>query len=151
MPAISVAKQWFEYSVGGHQSEPRFFEFLTTWIAFNALYSSCPGHDEKARVKNFATTELHVFHRTLMDTNADYRTAIEYLCDNPIRNVRKNEIVDIPDPSEVGNIGYVLYVIRCNLVHGDKTPESWRDQIVVRHAMVILGSLLSGYLESRNA
>ncbi|MGA3054213.1 MAG: hypothetical protein ABSD63_08400 [Candidatus Korobacteraceae bacterium] len=142
---LAAAQQWwaFSHSSVDPKASPKFFQFLSLWIGFNALYSA--GGNESAAVRRFADTDLRKHHLQLMQGNEAYMQAVKYLKDRPVRNMRTGKLVDLTNVNEVGQVADCLYAIRCNLFHGDKEPNDFRDQTVVDCASTILSDLLNAY------
>jgi hypothetical protein len=150
---MAAAQQWlaFSHSSVDPKKAPQFFQFVSLWIGFNALYSvgGRPIRNESAAVREFAGTNLREHHLQLMQGNEGYVEAVKYLQKSPVRNMRTRKPVELTDVDEVCQVAGCLYAIRCNLFHGDKDPRELRDQTVVDRASVVLSHLLTAYLGSR--
>jgi len=146
---LAAAQQWlaFSYPPVDPKKSPQFFQFVSLWIGFNALYSA--GGNESAAVRRFADTNLREHHVQLMQDNKGYVEAVTYLQNSPVRNMRTRRLVELTNISEVCQVADCLYTVRCNLFHGDKDPRELRDQTVVDRASVVLSCLLTAYLGSR--
>ena len=127
--AREISRRWFRWSLGGevNAGDP-FFQFLAAWVAFNGLYSWAYGPPrsglwsdrltdvrsrngsgggrkpgDKEKVQLFATEETaKERHLLLLETDEDYREAVNYLMawppenpENPERSPRINDTVDL--------------------------------------------------------
>ena len=147
---LAAAQQWlaFSHSSVDPKKSPQFFQFVSLWIGFNALYSA--GENEREAVRRFADTNLREHHLHSMQSNERYMQAVKYLKDCPVRNMRAEKPVELTDVNEIRQVADCLYGIRCNLFHGDKDPYDFRDQRVVDCASTILSDLLNAYFAGHN-
>ena len=151
--AWAAAKQWLLFSQSNTDPKrtPQFFQFVSTWIGFNALYSTDRkrGNPEPIVVSQFAFEQLERHHLHLLESDQEYIQALEYLQIRPVKNMRTGKPVEITDRKDIHQVADCLYAVRCNLFHGDKDPGELRDQTVVDRASVVLSHLLTAYLGSR--
>ena len=127
-----VAREWLES--GDERSAP--VDQLTDyWRAFNNLYSSVTGPSEPQRIVNFLA--LHVPEERATTILQDREREARYLLSVPVVDMRGNGR-DTSDCIEkfdgAGNsleklqqLFRVIYQVRCNLEHGQKSPTDDRD------------------------
>ena len=136
--------------------------FVSLWMAFNAMYGGEPDRKERARV-------MSLIRRLLSETAARRvlrvsRPSIDRILEIPPGNLIMDRFnprfraasmkyaARYRDPQEtaVGRlaaVGAIVYQVRCNLMHGQKDPESVRDTMLVRESRKVLEALV-GELES---
>jgi hypothetical protein len=134
----AAVEGWFAVAEGRKPVESALFgPFVTLWIAFNALYAGrFPLRPDREAVRSYArlpTTTTN--HQRLLDDEA-YLNAVNVLAAKGIGGrLRRFTIDNVADCNAVFEC---VYQVRCNLFHGEKRPESERDQRVVDAARVIV-------------
>lgn len=127
-----LAREWLQR---GKLAQSPIEAFTDFWRAFNNLYSTSPGADELARIRAFlmanvppiAAATMLSFHREQMD----------YLLSQPVIDMRgngRNTEAAIAAFRAGGNhqenlreLFAIIYQVRCNLQHGQKSPTVERD------------------------
>ncbi|MFA7297681.1 MAG: hypothetical protein WC211_10955 [Dehalococcoidia bacterium] len=81
---------------------------------------------------------------TTLQNDVEWLTRLERLRGEcPIRQLTGNRErkKTFAGPDDLQNLLWVLYTVRCNLVHGQKEPASPRDLLVASHAAAVLAHL----------
>ena len=140
-------EKWVEKSRDEHDY---FDKFVYGFFAFNALYSEfyLETNDERRAIKEFLDDHFENCRQGLKKIFdlPEY----QYFCDrNPIRDMRHNVISQfaredlerikerIPRKSTKSML-MILYQIRCNLFHGDKSFANINDQEIMKNASELL-------------
>ena len=126
------AKEWLARSREGRDSIE---SFSNSWIAFNGLYSSSRHEPERDKISRCIDENVNddVAHSLMQK----YEEEIAYLLSRPVINLRRKER-DTQEHVELFNrsdcfveklksIFMIIYQVRCNLIHGDKSPTRERD------------------------
>lgn len=132
-------------------------EFTHLWMAFNAIYGGEPDSRERARVMNCIRRSIseHTALRVLRTVNRSVDRILDVPPGNLLLNRFRPEFRAASQrcaalyrnrrESAVGRlaaVGGVLYQVRCNLIHGDKNPDSERDKMLVRESLAVLRILV---------
>ena len=142
-----VAKVWLEKAL---REKDDFNKFISSWIAFNALYNREDKRYENQRIQSFMK---HVSHKKyavlLLDTTYFY---------TPIRDLRPEhdgttrEHIDVMIDNRIAlgkrlsSLMLCIYQFRCNLFHGDKFLDDLRNQELAKESAKILIKFLELYL-----
>jgi len=132
-------------------------EFATVWMAFNVLYDGETSGREVDRVmecirKRFDDNAA----KSVLQSTAG---AIEEMTQIPPGDMRWSQsdpkfraesdrfVAYIRNASEppverLAAVGGILYQIRCNLIHGSKSPDDSRDSMLVQKSMLVLQSIV---------
>ena len=132
-------------------------EFTNLWMAFNAIYGGEPNGRERSRV--MASIRRSFSERGALRVLRVVTKSIDRILAVPPGNLLLNKY----DPnfraasqrctalyrnrreSAAGRLAAaagVLYQIRCNLIHGDKDPDSDRDRMLVGESLAVLRVLV---------
>lgn len=141
----NMMDEWIK--VGDNYNGKDFISFMGYWIAFNAFYNfkSAVQGDSKAlnKLNQIFTNELDSCIIYLYSNyESDFRN-LDNVC--PIHDEQQ-----IPKPDstfKINNptfkdISGVLYQIRCNLIHGNKSDSDKRDVEVVSAALPVLREIV---------
>jgi hypothetical protein len=132
-------------------------EFSNLWMAFNAIYGGEPDRRERSRV--MACIRRSFTERAALRVLRSVTRSIDRILELPPGNLLLNRydssfraasqrcaaIYRNRSESSVGRlaaVGGVLYQIRCNLIHGDKDPDTERDRMLVRESVAVLNVLV---------
>lgn len=132
---------------------PEWCEFLRLWAAFNCIYSGQTGDTERERVMQSIKADLS--DSAAQEVIDRIASVAEAIIEIPPGDMRK----DASDPQFraqterctslyidqtklsrerlAGLIG-VIYQVRCNLLHGGKDPDDYRDLSLVSSSNSIL-------------
>lgn len=136
-----------------NHGQPEWDSFLRAWIGFNAVYNEHPDRTERDRVMaavraGFTDEEAG----ELLGENAGEITELLALPPGDMRlgprhaRFRQKSTADAavvsdetaPGRERLAHLMAVVYLVRCNLVHGDKDPRAIRDRALVRASDVIV-------------
>lgn len=153
--AYTLIKGWHGISSGEKvESVDVFFQFMASWVSFNALYNwysknkSISG--DKKKLKCFASDneKARNVHKELLDENDSYRNSVGVLKARGIIDVTTNKPVLITDETNFEQVVLCVYQVRNNLFHGDKLVGNDRDEQVVSASYTIISSILRKYLNA---
>ncbi len=136
---------------------PEWREFVTLWVAYNALYGGELDQRERARAMNTvrryisATDAKHLLKRhaasiariigvppgdmRLDSWDPRFRAASER-CAQLVRGRHE------APRGRLAGVAGMLYQVRCDVVHGAKDPDERRDRMLVRESLSILRDLV---------
>ncbi len=127
-----IAREWLER---GANAQSPFEAFTNFWIAFNNLYGP-DGAREIDRIVGFLSDNTTTTQASKVIQ--DHPDQIAYLLSEPVIDMRGNgrdtaeAIVAFhgtADPLEqLRQLFRVIYQVRCNLLHGQKSPTVVRDE-----------------------
>ncbi|NOY73535.1 MAG: hypothetical protein GXP14_14405 [Gammaproteobacteria bacterium] len=126
------ARKWLDR--GLDRSDP--IDLLTdSWRGFNNLFFQCYGGSEREKIKNFIAQS--VSEETASQLITGHKHEIEYLLSRPVidmsgngRNTSRSiEAYTNANSSieKLKEIFLIIYQVRCNLEHGQKSPDRERD------------------------
>jgi len=126
------ARKWLDRGLG--RSDP--IDLLTdSWRGFNSLFYKCEGGTEREKIKNFILQS--VSEETASQLLAGHKKEVEYLLSQPVIDMRgsgrdtSTSIQAYADANscikKLKEIFLVIYQVRCNLEHGQKSPDRERD------------------------
>ena len=143
----NIASAWI---AKGDREDSIFNKFISYWIAFNAFYS----YKTTARRERNCLNEIiadQSFNRTYQTliTQENFQVFQSLILVGSIVNVKNpEESVIITDSSNFNEVINVLYLIRCNLFHGDKGETEARDVQVITAAVPILELVVKALVEN---
>ena len=126
------AREWLNR--GLERSDP--IDVLTdAWRGFNHLFYSETGHSERDKINSYLST--NVSEEVAQELIAGHQTEIAYLVSQPVIDMRGNGRDTEESINEFNNSGSnlerlkaifkIIYQVRCNLEHGQKSPTRERD------------------------
>ena len=130
---ISIkAREWLER---GRLASSKIDALRDFWAGFNNLYNSNAKCAEQCKIRTFLSESISsVASNEVLAGNS---TEVDYLLSQPVIDMRGNgkdtaEYVRAfhaaKDPLErLINVFMVIYQVRCNLEHGQKSPSRERD------------------------
>ena len=142
------AKEWL---ARGHEAENPIDAFNNLWIAFNNLFYPQNGGSEREKIKNYLTSNISdsVAHEILKKYNEE----ICYLIYQPVVDMRGNgrdTQVDIDSYRDsdkaidkLKSIFMIVYQVRCNLIHGQKSPSRNRDVELCANSFGIVSDVVN--------
>ena len=145
--AHSIAKEWL---IRGKQVTDPFYAIADFWRGFNYLYSSISDGDERAKIKKYLGLNItNEQAQEMIDGNA---SNIKYLLSEPVIDMRVNgkdtsqNIItfnSVTDPkAKVAELFMIIYQVRCNLEHGQKSPNRHRDACLCACAVPVISYVL---------
>ena len=141
------AKEWLQR---GAAIEDPFDRFSNLWRGFNNLYANENGGSERNKIRHFLTNSVseETASKIIKTCNKD----IAYLIQKPVNNMRGNGQTTQRDITEfkaadsalgkLQAIIMIIYQIRCNFEHGQKSPNREIDKKLCLHSSIIVESIL---------
>ncbi len=130
--ATMVAREWLEMGDARVSPVDRLTDY---WRAFNNLYSSVTGHPESRRILDYL--EQSVSEERAEAILQERQEQAHYLLSVPVIDMRRNGRDTSGCIEEFKSAGssleklrqlfMVIYQVRCNLEHGQKSPTDDRD------------------------
>ena len=144
-----IAEEWYRYYKSLDQEASIYLRFMVAWMAFNYLYNEVDKNTEAKQIECFVCKHKDI----LMGFDAFNSPWIEPF-KTQIRSRRLNESQTKQNAKKVqeGSIRHLLlsiYTVRCNLFHGNKSPNEDRDCELVEAAWHILDGYLNTLLPSK--
>lgn len=147
MEVEEIIQKWFTISSGGEiDGNNSFFRFIALWVAFNALYTSKYGNEryDWEQIENYVgEPEVVDRHRRLMDTDNNYRQAVEWLKERGVFDLASRRPWHVSNPYNLTTVAKAVYKVRCNLFHGGKMPGNSRDERLVSASYTIISKLIA--------
>ncbi len=145
------SREWLER---GKQTAEPIDAFSNFWRGFNNLFSSVGPAQERDQIKSYLGANITPEQaQELLDTNGPN---IDYLLSQPVIDMRGNgkdtsqyikAFSTASDPqTKVSELFMVIYQVRCNLEHGQKSPSRDRDVQLCASAAPLIS-----YVLERNA
>lgn len=161
MRAAQTIRTWHQIGIGEPvERSDVFVRFIATWVAFNAIYCSRTADNgcdldtatDSDQVSEFANDpEVVARHLQLLRTDPEYCSAVMVLADQgvgkPVSRHRRPLRRLIRSPENAEEVLMCVYQVRCNLFHGQKTPDSPKDRSFVKAAYQILINIIEPYVE----
>jgi hypothetical protein len=144
------AREWLD---SGMQKTNPMDAFTDYWRAFNNLFSTVGNGHERDKIKLFLSQQLSEAQaKEVLQSNA---TGVSYLLSQPViymrgngRNTRQNIQafgVAVDSLAKLQELFMVIYQVRCNLEHGEKSPSMDRDIMLCQSAAPLVA-----YVVNRN-
>lgn len=145
--ASMKAREWLERGMNTMDPVDAFACF---WRGFNNLFSSIGKGQERELIRTFLSNKLTgVQAHEILVSNAE---SVEYLLSQPVIDMRRNGKDSTPhihafntatDPqTKVQELFMIIYQVRCNLEHGQKSPTNERDIQLCKCAAPIIGHVI---------
>ena len=142
-----VAREWLEKGDARGDPVDRFADY---WRAFNNLYSSVAGRSEPERI--LAYLEQYVSEERAAAILQERQGEAHYLLSAPVVDMRSNgrdtsECIEkfMKADSSLGKLQQlfrVVYQVRCNLEHGQKSPSDDRDVLLCQSAGPVVADVV---------
>ena len=127
-----LAREWLGLGRSALRPDEAFNNF---WRGFNSLYGPPYTGPEFERIRTFLSAKISAFDAEAI--LADHPERVEYLLSQPVVDMRGNgrdttvateRFAAATDAqSKLTELFAVIYQVRCNLEHGQKSPTSERD------------------------
>jgi hypothetical protein len=142
--------EWLER--GLNQNDP--IDCLSNcWMGFNSLYSNSSSKTEVDSIKSFIDTNVDL--KVAQELLDNHQIEITYFMTRPVIDMRGNgkssqtdiDIFNSTDcaVSKLKSILMVIYQVRCNLMHGQKSPSRDRDVDLCKHSWPFVAELVDRY------
>lgn len=126
------AREWVDRSLD--QSDP-IESFSNSWRGFNSLFFPCSGNTERDKIQNFLS--VNITEAIAQELITNHTQEVTYLLSQPVIDMRGNGRDTASSISSYNNAGSyleqlltlfsIIYQVRCNLEHGQKSPTRERD------------------------
>ena len=133
------AQEWLQRS---REAEDPIDGFSNAWRAFNNLYYPVNGRQERVKILHYL--EESVNEELATELLAEHEGQVSYLLGEPVIDMRGNgrdtanhiQAFQAGDTSldKLKEIFMIIYQVRCNLEHGQKSPSRDRDVELCRSA-----------------
>jgi len=141
------AKEWLQKGI---ETEDPVDKFSNLWRGFNNLYAVENGYPEREKIKSFIID--NIAEDLALEIISECNNDVVYLLSQPVINMRGtggNTQSDI-DSFETAQLGVeklkaifiIIYQVRCNLEHGQKSPSRNRDKNLCLHSSNIVTEVL---------
>lgn len=133
-----IAREWLER---GNKATSSIDAFTDYWRGFNNLYAAARNRDaERNNIRRYLgqTVQEHVAREII---TVDFK-ALEYLLSCPVIDMRgagrdtlpaiETFIATLAPKVKLAELFMIIYQVRCNLEHGDKSPTVDRDIALCR-------------------
>lgn len=143
-----IAREWLDRGARQINSIDAFTDY---WRAFNNLFSTVSNARERKKIRLFISQHISEAQATeALQSNA---TCVSYLLSQPVKDMRGNgndtmqniQAFDMADASlaKLTEVFMVIYQVRCNLEHGQKTPSVDRDIALCKSAAPLVAYVVS--------
>lgn len=143
----SIATGWIKK---GDAETNSFNKFIAYWIAFNCFYSWQTGLDKDTQAIKLISSDTSIRASYKLIVNAKTTPIfknLQLIC--PIYNVSRPGISkSISNIYNMKQVVEVLYLIRCNLFHGDKGEDVRRDKRVVNAGFPVLELIVKKMIQA---
>ncbi|HDY88992.1 MAG TPA: hypothetical protein ENH82_12875 [bacterium] len=120
------------------------------WRGFNNLYSPENGGSERNKIKNYLSNKITEEYASKIINECNENIA--YLLFQPVIDMRgngQNTERDIyafksakSELEKLKSLFLIIYQVRCNLEHGQKSPSQERDVVLCMHSSSIVTKVL---------
>ncbi len=142
------AREWFER---GNQATDPVDAFSNFWRGLNNLYFAVGDGQERDKIKLFLSQR--VSEAQAEEVLQAHRSGVAYLLSQPVIDMRGNgrdttlnvqAFNTAPDSlTKLQELFMVIYQVRCNLEHGQKSPNRERDIQLCRSASALVADVVS--------
>ena len=154
------------YNFGIEHNDPFFVKFVSLWMAFNEKYMDFPGFNnfkniydvEYEKINEFCdspkySTKLESVHEKIFNS-----PFIKIFMDQPVKDMKQgyetsynkrnhNNLLHKTGIEQTKALLQTIYQVRCNLLHGSKSPDVQRDINLVRYSGEILEIYMNAIME----
>jgi hypothetical protein len=133
------AREWFRRGV---ETEDPVDRLSNLWRGFNNLFAPENGGTERNKIKNYLSNNIS--EDSALDIIDESNEGIVYLLSQPVIDMRGNGQntqgdIDAFASSEssiekLKALFMIIYQVRCNLEHGQKSPSRERDVVLCVHS-----------------
>lgn len=141
------ALDWLER---GERESDSFNKMFNIWCAFNNLFFQVRNGSERAKIETFLQQKIE--QERASDILQRHTSEISYLLSKPIFDMRGNgnntgknitKFNNATEPVEkLVQVFMIIYQVRCNFDHGQKSPLNERDAELCRLAAPIVAEVV---------
>lgn len=142
------AREWLDR---GNQETDPIDAFASYWRGFNTLFFGAAEGPEREKIK--ACLSQGISERDAEEILHAYKSEIAFLLERPVIDMRQNGRDSEPNIQAFGTataslvklqeVFMVIYQVRCNLEHGQKSPSNGRDIQLCQHASRLVADIVS--------
>ena len=154
MDATDLIKQWIEIAKEGEVSKVvarrSFFQFIACWVAFNAFYTRAYAKrtDREGVTAAGNDSKLLALHQSLLQGDAEYGSAVRFF-KSPVLSMKDMQSTAVVvDEAKWSEVVACAYLVRNNLVHGNKSIDSLRDLECVKNAFEVVTKMLDAIVRA---
>lgn len=118
-----------------------FIRFFIYYMCLDAWITADSGKDtDKDKILWLCSTNNHL--KQIFLSNSFKKSNLEALKNQEIEDMRpghRGQIKKLINTNDFNQVIEFIYQIRCNLFHGQKSPQNNKDQTLVEHAGRFLG------------
>ena len=126
------AREWLNRGLEGRDP----IDLLTdSWRGFNNLFYPCDGGNERSKIRNYL--EQSISEEVAKELIENHEQEVAYLLSRPVNDMRGNSRNTAPSikayegtssfTEKLIELFIIIYQVRCNLEHGQKSPSRERD------------------------
>ncbi len=147
MSESSKASAWLNR---GNAQEDPIYVFQDFWIGFNNLYNNSSSSKESEKIKTWI--EDNVSEGESQQILQDYVLDVDYLLLEPVINMANGKEITsnrtsfesaVDSKMKLKELFMIIYKVRCNLLHGQKTPSRERDVKLCQSASPFVKCMLT--------
>jgi hypothetical protein len=141
------AREWHER---GARAEDPFDALSNFWRGFNNLFFTAGNGAERQKITAFL--QGNVSEAGAVRLLSEYADCVDYLLSEPVIDMRGNGKDTAPNIAafkaattsleKLEHVLMVVYQVRCNLEHGQKSPNRERDAELCRRSAPIIAALV---------
>lgn len=125
-----------------------FDQFIYLWFAFNAWGTSLSQKDRDSKMLCWIKrhSNLPQIHKVLIKNDSDYYDKVLRIAGFHVQNMRPGHQEDVKSIDSIHNFDQLLdliYQVRCNLFHGQKSIIDERDSELVELSFHVLSRIFS--------
>ena len=147
-----IPREWLDKGTNAQSPVDALADF---WRAFNNLFSSATGRTDGEKIHRFLASQISAGDALRILTNHSRQT--EYLTSRPVIDMRGNGRdtsnattefrLESSNPQQrLSAIFKIIYMIRCNLEHGQKSPRDSRDIQLCENASPLVFAVVESSL-----
>jgi len=146
---------WFKRSQKQRAREFTIYDqFISLWLAFNSWGTHLSKKDNDSEMLRWikAHTDLPVIHKTLSKHDPEFLQRIKRLAQYTVLDMRpghEGKSKSISDLNSLDELLNIIYQIRCNLFHGQKSRIDPHDRELVELAFYILSKMFKPIVDKR--
>lgn len=139
-----------EWHERGSQASDPIDAFSSFWRGFNNLYFSIGTGQEREKIRTFL--QLHISEERASQMLSTNVGCVDYLLSEPVADMRGNGKDTSPNIeafnaatsslAKLEQVIMVVYQVRCNLEHGQKSPNRDRDVQLCQCSAPIISALI---------
>ncbi len=141
-----LIEEWFD-----RYEMAEFDKFIYLWISFNSWISKqSQKKTDRDMVEWFKAQEQYESDfLKIVDTEKDIENAAGFFVTRKVTNMKNQTEHKMSTIYDFKNAVEVVYQVRCNLFHGDKSRDHWVDREIVQRATILLDGIYRPIITAR--